>query len=389
MPVPCAATETSDTAPASEATATNGSIRSMLIECLATTVYSPPRARPRANHAAGPCRPCTSTSGTPTATASFTPLTLAEAGRVGTTDPQVCRETTETVSSSWSRASRAVALAAMLAVGALAALASGGVGDGVALAKRAAGRESRGRLAACQAEETREAQVSGLAPEIERPRLGEPEAEAEEPAVTTEKDASDANDDAEDARIEEAVEIAVEDTVERRPRGDRRGGRPLLGGDRLADRGDRARLAPDRGGGPEPPEEEATPSSALGSFPTTATRYCAKLSFRFHVGDLGETRSRSPSTASRVVACRIYADVQAYVRRRRGGAKRARGQGDAGRRVRDRRVRRVRRRPAPLGEGEPGASQAAMQDAHRFNRGWQPPNLTLNPGAWGPEGDGA
>ena len=80
-----------------------------------------------------------------TGVGELTPLTLAEAGRVGTTDPQGCRETTETVSSSWSRASRAVALAAVLVVGALAALASGGVGDGVALASAPLGA-GRNRL---------------------------------------------------------------------------------------------------------------------------------------------------------------------------------------------------------------------------------------------------
>ena len=238
-----------------------------------------------------------------TGVGELTPLTLAEAGCVGTTDPQVCRETTETVSSSWSRASRAVALAAMLAVGALAALASGGVGDGVALASAPLGA---GRNRLYQAEETREAQASGLAPEVERPRLGEPEAEAEEPAVTTEKDASDANDDAEDARIEEAVEIAVEDTVEKDvpeetvEEDDPSSEETVSLTEEIQD----ARPTEEAG---EPPEEEATPSSALGSFPTAATRYCAEAFMApARVGDLGETRISVTMEGVLKYADRIY-----------------------------------------------------------------------------------
>ena len=147
-------------------------------------------------------------------TGELTPLTLAEAGRVGTTDPESldgCRET-ETASSrsSWSRASRAAALAAVLAVGAIAALASGGIGGGVALASAPLGA---GRNRVHQVEETREAQTSGLAPEVERPRLGEPEAEAEEAAVTAEGEKLAANEDAGDALVEEVVEETVEEAV--------------------------------------------------------------------------------------------------------------------------------------------------------------------------------
>ena len=147
-------------------------------------------------------------------TGELTPLTLAEAGRVGTTDPESldgCRET-ETASSrsSWSRASRAAALAAVLAVGAIAALASGGIGGGVALASAPLGA---GRNRVHQVEETREAQTSGLAPEVERPRLGEPEAEAEEAAVTAEGETLAANEDAGDALVEEVVEETVEEAV--------------------------------------------------------------------------------------------------------------------------------------------------------------------------------
>ena len=74
MPVPCAATETSETAPASEdRTATSSRMEPpLLIECLATTVYSPPRATSTsANHAAPPWSPLYEHSCTPTATTSY------------------------------------------------------------------------------------------------------------------------------------------------------------------------------------------------------------------------------------------------------------------------------------------------------------------------------
>ena len=238
-------------------------------------------------------------------TGELTPLTLAEAGRVGTTDPESldgCRET-ETASSrsSWSRASRAAALAAVLAVGAIAALASGGIGGGVALASAPLGA---GRNRVHQVEETREAQTSGLAPEVERPRLGEPEAEAEEAAVTAEGEKLAANEDAGDALLEEVVEETVEEAVPE---------------EAVEEDASEETVSPTKEARESPADSpssstslstssSASPSSAaLGSFSSAATRYCAEaFTAPTRFGSLSESRVSVTMNGILKYADRIY-----------------------------------------------------------------------------------
>ena len=267
------------------------------------------------------------------ATGELTPLTLAEAGRVGAADPDGCRETTQTASSSWSRASRAAALAAVLAVGAIATLAAGGAGSGAALASVPLGA-ARNRV--YRVEETREAQASGLAPEVERPRLGELQAEAEDPAMTAEEDASDADADAEDALVDEAVdETAVDETIEETVEEtveedvpeetvkedvpeetveeddaslDASASDASVSSTEVIQNVDATEEAR------EPPaaEEEVTselssPSSALGMFSSPATRYCAEaFTAPTRVGSLEETRISTTMFGVLRYADRIY-----------------------------------------------------------------------------------
>ena len=244
-------------------------------------------------------------------TGELTPLTLAEAGRVGTTDPESldgCRETETTSSrSSWSRASRAAALAAVLAVGAIAALASG-VGGGVALASAPLGA---GRNRVHEVEETREAQTSGLAPEVERPRLGEPEAEAEEAAVTAEGETLDANEDAGDALVEEVVEETVEEVVPEEAVDE------TVPEETVEEDASEETVSPTEEARESPAEEASTslstsssdsPSSAaLGSFSSAATRYCAEaFTAPTRVGSLSESRISVTMNGILKYADRIY-----------------------------------------------------------------------------------
>ncbi len=263
-------------------------------------------------------------------TGELTPLTLAEAGRVGTTDPESldgCRETETTSSrSSWSRASRAAALAAVLAVGAIAALASG-VGGGVALSSAPLGA---GRNRVHEVEETREAQTSGLAPEVEQPRLGEPEAEAEEAAVTAEGETLDANEDAGDALVEEVVEEtveevvpeeAVDETVPEETVPEEAVPEETFGEtvpeETVEEDASEETVSPTEEAR-EPPAEEAStslstsssdsPSSAaLGSFSSAATRYCVEaFTAPTRVGSLSESRISVTMNGILKYADRIY-----------------------------------------------------------------------------------
>ena len=263
-------------------------------------------------------------------TGELTPLTLAEAGRVGTTDPESldgCRETETTSSrSSWSRASRAAALAAVLAVGAIAALASG-VGGGVALASAPLGA---GRNRVHEVEETREAQTSGLAPEVERPRLGEPEAEAEEAAVTAEGETLDANEDAGDALVEEVVEETVEEVVPEEAVDETVPEETVpeeavpeetfdetVPEETVEEDASEETVSPTEEARESPAEEASTslstsssdsPSSAaLGSFSSAATRYCAEaFTAPTRVGSLSESRISVTMNGILKYADRIY-----------------------------------------------------------------------------------
>jgi hypothetical protein len=263
-------------------------------------------------------------------TGELTPLTLAEAGRVGTTDPESldgCRETETTSSrSSWSRASRAAALAAVLAVGAIAALASG-VGGGVALASAPLGA---GRNRVHEVEETREAQTSGLAPEVERPRLGEPEAEAEEAAVTAEGETLDANEDAGDALVEEVVEETVEEVVPEEAVEEAVPEETVpeeavpeetfdetVPEETVEEDASEETVSPTEEARESPAEEASTslstsssdsPSSAaLGSFSSAATRYCAEaFTAPTRVGSLSESRISVTMNGILKYADRIY-----------------------------------------------------------------------------------
>ena len=214
----------------------------------------------------------------------------------------------------------------MLAVGAIAAIASG-VGGGVALASAPLGA---GRNRVHEVEETREAQTSGLAPEVERPRLGEPEAEAEEAAVTAEGETLDANEDAGDALVEEVVEETVEEVVPEEAVDETVPEETVpeeavpeetfdetVPEETVEEDASEETVSPTEEARESPAEEASTslstsssdsPSSAaLGSFSSAATRYCAEaFTAPTRVGSLSESRISVTMNGILKYADRIY-----------------------------------------------------------------------------------
>jgi hypothetical protein len=150
-----------------------------------------------------------------------TPLTLAEAGRVGA-DPVAPDGFVNTHQSSWFRVGRAAALAAVLAVGAVAAIVSGSGVPGVVLARAPLG-EGRNRVhrvdevGGVPEERSSETRVELRAHSV--PRLGElleerTEAAEEKPMVTKTDDIGDEaaveiDDDVSAAAIAETADLGA------------------------------------------------------------------------------------------------------------------------------------------------------------------------------------